>query len=139
MSNSNQQPEVFLIQAGENSAYKFICWLAEQDKSTYLGLFRGTTHAYEKEVLTFQTIYAIAANYQQGLPAYSTLDLDQDGSLVQNSRSFNWMVEQKYFSLHEGGLIDVTYLLLAKLMVHFGDKIPLLPVAKMPNQLNPGL
>jgi hypothetical protein len=119
-----------LINENSNFPYNFIVWLANQSQSKYMGLFAQTKNAYEKEAIVFQTIRVIAQNHQNKLPPYSKLNLHLDSSLTQNREAFNWLVENKYLYLVEAELIDVTHLLLARLIVHFLQDMPVLPVAK---------
>jgi len=93
-----------------------------------MSLFDGTRQAAEKEVMMFQTIHAMVKNYHANGQLSSQVDLDPDSSLAKNSTAFQWLVDNKYFVV-DGDRCTITQLSIAKLYVHFADKLEVQPIA----------
>jgi hypothetical protein len=137
----------------------FVIWLSEQPPNKFMQLFAGTRLAYEKEELTYQVVHAIASNYKQGLPPYMKLFVKAMSPVSDNKTgAYHWLIENKYLIVVEEltqkaiepktsevdgedftepftrcFLVDISHLLLARLMVHFGSSLPLLPLSPPKN------
>ena len=95
-----------------------------------MSLFRGTGNAYEKEVLTYQTIHGMVNKYKRdvadGVEAplcASKVDLIPSTCGVENHGAFSWLVENGYFLVSDG-YCAITQKMLARLIGHFSDIAP---------------
>ena len=111
-----------------NSTLDFLIWLSERSPSEYMSLFSGSRQAAEKEAMTYQTICAMVFNYKDRGDLTSLVALHPEyRSLAQNSITFEWLVENKYF-VRNGDRCAITQLAIARLYVHFANKLPVQPL-----------
>jgi hypothetical protein len=118
------------IERSTPSTLDFLIWLSERSPGEYMSLFSGTRQANEKECITYQTICRMVANWRENGDLSSRLDLDPDAGagLIENSKAFYWLVENKYLSIVDEDFCAITQLAIAKLYVHFSDKLPVQPL-----------
>lgn len=116
------------IQKSSPSILGFLEWLCQRSPNEFMSLFDGTRQAAEKEVMMIQTIHAMVKNYHADGRLSSLVALHPDSCLAKNSTAFNWLVGNKYFAV-DGDRCTITQLAIAKLYVHFADKLEVQPVA----------
>ncbi len=106
----------------------FLEWLCQRSPNEFMSLFDGTRQAAEKEVMMVQTIHAMVKNYRENGELSSLVALHPDSSLAKNSTAFNWLVDNKYFAV-DGDRCTITQKSIAKLYMHFADKLDVQPIA----------
>lgn len=111
----------------------FLEWLCQRSLNEFMSLFDGTRQAAEKEAMMFQTIHAMVKNYHADGQLSSQVALHPDSSLAKNSTAFNWLVENNYFVV-DGDRCTITQRAVAKLYMHFADKLEVQPIAIAANQ-----
>jgi len=142
MANNSKQQPITMSQLSKtestipqrsndgNTSIDFLIWLSERSPGEYMSLFSGTRQASEKEHITYQTICEMVANWRGYGNLTSLIDLDPDAGtgLIENSKAFKWLVENKYIHVVDGDFCAITQLAIAKLYVHFSDKLPVQPL-----------
>lgn len=116
------------IQKSPPSILGFLEWLCQRSPNEFISLFDGTRQAAEKETMMLQTIHAMVKNYHAEGQLSSLVALHPDSSLAKNSTAFNWLVDNKYFAV-DGDRCTLTQLAIARLYLHFADKLEVQPIA----------